>query len=73
MNAIMERWTGSARCDILDRILLVNAAHLRQVLAEHEDHFNAHRPNSALRARCDRCLVRATLTSRSSGGTASAG
>ena len=49
MNAIMERWTGSARREILDRILLVNAAHLRQVLAEHEDHFNAHRPHRALK------------------------
>ena len=48
MNAIMERWIGSARREILGRILLVNAGHLRQVLAEHEDHFNAHRPHRAL-------------------------
>jgi putative transposase len=49
MNAAMERWIGSARREILDRILLVNAAHLRQVLAEHEDHFNVHRPHRALK------------------------
>jgi transposase InsO family protein len=48
MNAIMERWVGSVRREILDRILIVNAAHLRQVLAEYEDHFNAHRPHRAL-------------------------
>jgi len=39
MNAIMERWVGSVRREILDRILLVSAVHLRQVLAEYEDHF----------------------------------
>jgi transposase InsO family protein len=42
MNAIMERWVGSVRREILDRILIVNAAHLRKVLTEYEDHFNAH-------------------------------
>src|SRR6266567_2209903 len=31
-NAITERWVGSCRREILDRILIVNARHLRQVL-----------------------------------------
>jgi len=48
MNAIMERWVGSARREILDRILILNAAHLRTVLAEYETHFNEHRPHRAL-------------------------
>ena len=48
MNAIMERWVGSVRREILDRILIVNAAHLRKVLTEYEAHFNAHRPHRAL-------------------------
>ncbi|MEV0401057.1 integrase core domain-containing protein [Actinoallomurus sp. NPDC050550] len=47
-NAIMERWVGSVRREILDRILIINATHLRKVLAEYEDHFNAHRPHRAL-------------------------
>jgi putative transposase len=47
MNAIMERWVGSARREILDRILILNAAHLRTVLAEYETHFNQHRPHRA--------------------------
>jgi putative transposase len=47
-NAIMERWVGSCRREILDRILIVNARHLRQVLAEYETHFNTHRPHRAL-------------------------
>jgi putative transposase len=49
MNAIMERWVGSVRREFLDRILIVNAAHLRKVLAEYEDHFNAHRPHRTLK------------------------
>jgi transposase InsO family protein len=48
MNAIMERWVGSVRREVLDRILIVNALHLRKVLVEYEDHFNTHRPHRAL-------------------------
>jgi putative transposase len=48
MNAIMERWVGSVRREILDRILTINAAHLRKVLTEYEDHFNTHRPHRTL-------------------------
>jgi putative transposase len=48
MNAIIERWVGSVRREIPDWILIVNAAHLRKVLTEYEDHFNAHRPHRAL-------------------------
>jgi putative transposase len=43
MNAIMERWVGSVRRELLDRFLIVNAAYLREVLTEYEDHFNARR------------------------------
>jgi transposase InsO family protein len=49
MNAIMERWVGSVRREFLDRILIVNATHLRKVLTEYESHFNAHRPHRALK------------------------
>jgi putative transposase len=48
MNAIMERWVGSVRRELLDRILIMNAHHLRKVLAEYESHFNNHRPHQAL-------------------------
>nr|WP_281286339.1 integrase core domain-containing protein [Actinoallomurus bryophytorum] len=43
MNAIMERCR-----ELLDRILIVNGAHLRKVLTEYEDHFNTRRPHRAL-------------------------
>ncbi|WP_326626765.1 hypothetical protein OIE67_30185 [Nonomuraea fuscirosea] len=36
MNAIMERWVGSVRRELLDRILIMNERHLRKVLAEYE-------------------------------------
>jgi putative transposase len=48
MNAIMERWVGSVRRELLDRILIVNARHLRKLLAEYETHFNTRRPHRAL-------------------------
>ncbi|WP_219911950.1 integrase core domain-containing protein [Nonomuraea fuscirosea] len=48
MNAIMERWVGSVRRELLDRILVMNERHLRKVLAEYETYFNRHRPHRAL-------------------------
>jgi transposase InsO family protein len=47
-NAIMERWVGSCRREILDRTLVWNLPHLRRVLAEYEDHYNRRRPHRAL-------------------------
>jgi hypothetical protein len=47
-NAIMERWVGSCRRELLDRVLILNARHLRHVLAEYETHFNTHRPHRSL-------------------------
>lgn len=47
-NAIMERWVGSLRREVLDRMLIVNARHLTRVLAEYQKHFNDHRPHRSL-------------------------
>jgi putative transposase len=47
-NAIMERWVGSVRHEVLDRILIINAAHPRKVLAEYETYFNTWRPHRSL-------------------------
>ena len=46
--AIAERWVGSARRDCLDRMLVTGERHLRLVLGEYADHYNAHRPHRAL-------------------------
>ena len=47
-NAIAERWIGTVRRELLDRILIVNRRHLEAVLAEYIAHFNHHRPHRAL-------------------------
>ena len=50
MNAIAERWIGGCRREILDRTLVWNQAHLRQILHEYEIHHNQHRPHRFLHA-----------------------
>ena len=47
-NAIAERWIASARRECLDRMLITGERHLRLVLGEYADHYNAHRPHRAL-------------------------
>jgi transposase InsO family protein len=47
-NAIAERWIGTVRRELLDRILIINRQHLTTVLAEYVAHFNQHRPHRAL-------------------------
>ena len=47
-NAIAERWIGTVRRELLDRILIVNRRHLMAVLTEYVAHFNDHRPHRAL-------------------------
>ncbi len=48
MNAIMERWIGSCRRELLDRTLVWNERHLMALLREYEDFYNTHRPHRAL-------------------------
>ena len=48
MNSICERFIGILRRELLDRLLIVNEHHLRQVLAEYLRHYNAARPHRAL-------------------------
>jgi transposase InsO family protein len=47
-EAICERFVGSIRRELLDRILIVDAAHACKVLRECETHFNTHRPHRYL-------------------------
>jgi putative transposase len=47
-NAIAERFVGSIRRELLDRILIINQRHAASVLAQYQDHFNDHRPHRTL-------------------------
>jgi putative transposase len=47
-NAYAERWVGTVRHEVLDRMLIFGRHQLRSVLAEYADHYNRHRPHRAL-------------------------
>jgi putative transposase len=47
-NAIAERFVGSIRRELLDRILIINQRHAASALTTYENHFNRHRPHRAL-------------------------
>jgi hypothetical protein len=47
-NAICERMIGTLRREVIDRLLIVNEHHLREVLTEYLLHYNAARPHRAL-------------------------
>ena len=44
-NAICERLIGTLRREVLHRILIIDAAHLRRSLAQYQTHYNGHRPH----------------------------
>jgi putative transposase len=47
-NTYAERWVGTVRRELLDRMLIFGGGQLRSVLAEYADHYNGHRPHRAL-------------------------
>jgi transposase InsO family protein len=44
-NAYAERWVGTVRRELLDRMPIFEGRQLRLVLAEYADHYNVHRPH----------------------------
>jgi putative transposase len=47
-NGIAERFVGSIRRELLDRLLIINQRHAAAVLHEFERHYNGHRPHRTL-------------------------
>jgi hypothetical protein len=47
-NAFAERWVGTVRRELLDRMLILGQRQLETVLAEYVAHYNEHRPHRAL-------------------------
>jgi Integrase core domain len=47
-NAYAERWVGTVRRELLDRMLIFGGRQLRLVVAEYADHYNLHRPHRGL-------------------------
>src|SRR5262245_46733988 len=47
LNAYAERWVQSARKECLDHLLILGEGHLRHVLREYVEHYNAERPHQA--------------------------
>ena len=48
LNAYAERWIRSLRQECLDRIIILNEAHLRWVLREYVRYYNQRRPHQSL-------------------------
>jgi transposase InsO family protein len=51
MNATCERFLGSVRRECLDHVLILGEDHLRWVLREDVEHFNASRPHQGIEQR----------------------
>jgi hypothetical protein len=47
-NAIAERFIGTIRRELLDRLLIINQRHAEAVLREFQLHYNDHRPHRSL-------------------------
>jgi putative transposase len=47
-NAIAERFVGTIRRELLDRILIINQRHAAIVLRTFQQHYNDHRPHRTL-------------------------
>ncbi|HME72523.1 MAG TPA: integrase core domain-containing protein [Myxococcota bacterium] len=47
-NGVAERWIGSCRRELLDRVVILNARHLRRLLRDYVDYYARDRCHLAL-------------------------
>ena len=47
-NAFAERWVRTVRHECLDKMIIINEAHLRQVLKEYVAYYNTARPHQGI-------------------------
>jgi len=47
-NAVAERWIGTVRRELLDRMLTMSRRHLETALSVYVAHYNGHRPHRSL-------------------------
>ncbi|WP_245950423.1 transposase [Saccharothrix carnea] len=65
-NAHAERFVGTVRREVTDRLLIINEHHLRVVLGRYAAHYNHRRPHRALQLappRSDRPIAEPGCTS----------
>jgi putative transposase len=58
-NAIAERLVGTLRRECLDRMIILDEAHLRAILAEFMAYYNTHGPHRSLRWETPQPITRA--------------
>ena len=51
-NAFAERWVRTVREECLDKIIILNEAHLCRVLKEYLRYYNSHRPHQGIQQDC---------------------
>ena len=47
-NALAERWVGTVRRELPNRMLIMGRRHLETALSDYATHYNQHRPHRAL-------------------------
>jgi putative transposase len=48
MNAVAERFVGSARREILDHVIVIDDQHLGRLVAQYKEYFNEARPHQGI-------------------------
>ena len=51
-NAFAERWVRTIREECLDKLIILNEAHLRHVLKQYIHYYNSRRPHQGIQQDC---------------------